>query len=486
MERNSLVRNVYKSMVVLFPAFCTSTLILPYHQSLFIFVALGLLHTFIFRPLRMKTGWIGRLIDYSLITVVVTGTVYFIANFNTIQLHRVSTLNSGEVVLAWLFIVAILEATRREAGMILVAIAALGLAYARFGWLFPDLIAHRGISASRIAFQQFFTLEGIFSSVLGVLFKYASFFMILGGILQATGISDFFIRLAAALAGKLRGGFALVSVVSSAFVGSVNGSAVSNVMTTGCITIPAMMKAGYPAKIAGAVEALASTGGLILPPIMGATAFVMAEYLGVSYATVCLIALVPALMYYLSVGISVYLYAVKTNIAPSPDSEIPRVTDVLRKDGILLLPFVALVVTLFLGYSAVRAGQLAVAFALAVSLIRPENRKRVKTSLMESLADAGTSMAVIVSTAAAAGLLVGTINGTGIGGMLSGVLVTVSRGSLFLLLLSTTVMAIILGMSVSGTATYVLVATLLVPALITMGVSTNASHFLHTTGRLLP
>jgi TRAP transporter 4TM/12TM fusion protein len=316
---------------------------------------------------------------------------------------------------------------------------------------------------------------GIYGLPIMVMASYLTLFIILAVFLTRCGSGKFFIDLAFALLGRQSGGPAKAAVAASCLFGTISGSGVANVIGTGSFTIPLMKRVGYRPHFAGAVEAVASSGGQIMPPVMGATAFVMAELMGSRYATVALAALVPALLYYLSLMLMVHFEARKLDLRGMTPGAVPRLWNVIRRDGYLVIPLITLVGLLAFGSSIIRAGFWSIVAAFVVSIARPADRMNPRR-LLEVLID-GAKLAVPVSTAcAAAGLIIGAVTASGLGDRLSSVLISTAGGQLWAALLLTMLASFILGMGLTTTADYIILATLVVPALVQLGAPLMSAH----------
>ncbi len=376
-------------------------------------------------------------------------------------------------------IVLILEGTRRVVGLPIVLVAVAFLAYGLMGPYMPDFLSHKGYSPQRLVSYLVWTTEGIFGIPIAVSATFVIVFIIFGAFLDKLGAGDFFTKLALALTGRLRGGPALTSVVASALMGSISGSSVSNVVTTGTFTIPLMKRTGYSALFAGAVEAVASTGGQIMPPVMGAGAFVMAELLGVSYSQVALAATIPALLYFVSVGLMVYFKAHRENLSVLRGDELPLARNTLRTGYHLLIPLIVLVYLLVVRQlSPMLAGFYAICTQVLVAsafiLIR---EKRIPWREILMALEQGAVTAVPVAMACAtAGIVIGVVSLTGLGVRFTQMVIHLSGGSLWLGGLLTMIACIVLGMGLPTTAAYIITAILGVPALTHMGVLPIAAH----------
>ncbi|MDE0335256.1 MAG: TRAP transporter fused permease subunit, partial [Defluviicoccus sp.] len=352
------------------------------------------------------------------------------------------------------------------------------LAYAFVGHLAPGMLKGYEQDSYRLIAELGVTNVALLGLPLKIIVLTVVLFIWMGQLLLHTGASEWFTDLAAAIMGRSRGGSAKIAVVASGLFGSISGSAVSNVASTGVITIPLMRQAGYDRKSAGAIEAVASTGGQIMPPIMGAAAFLMAELLELDYTEIILAALIPSILYYLAVFVQVDLEAAKNDIAPMPKERIPPVLRVLREGWFFTLPYAVLVYALFtLNLPAQEAAFWAAISVAAVSIVFGYKRRRIRPrQLWDSIADCGRASADIVVIGAMAGIIIAILDRTGLGQALTLILAAVGEDSLFLLLVLTAIVSILLGMGMPTSAIYLLLATMIAPSLIKLGIHPIAAH----------
>jgi len=356
-------------------------------------------------------------------------------------------------------------------------VCSLFLLYVFLGPHMPDLLVHKGYGLERVATTLFLTTEGIFGVPLGVAATYVFVFVLFGAFLEVSGGGSFFIDLAHALTGRLAGGPAKTSVIASGLMGSVSGSAVANVVATGAFTIPMMKRIGYRPEVAGAIEAAASTGGQLMPPVMGAGAFLMAEFTGTSYLTIIKIALVPALLYYFTLLTFVHFEARKAGMEGQPREALPRVGRVLRAGLHFVIPVAALVTALLLHTSPTMAGFVAVTSTWVASLVRARTRMGPARTLQAL--ELGARNAIVVSVAcAAAGIIVGVVGLTGQGLNFSSLVVSLSAGVKVLAVLLIGLASLVLGMGLPVTASYIVLATLAAPALLDLGVTLLVAHMI--------
>ncbi|EHJ94190.1 TRAP transporter permease [Vreelandella boliviensis] len=367
----------------------------------------------------------------------------------------------------------ILELTRRVAGLALVVISAIFLTYVFAGPYLPGFLGYPGLSLQRF-FSQVYTDAGILGPTTAVSSTYIILFIIFAAFLQASKVGDYFVNFAFAAAGRARGGPAKVAIFASGLMGMINGTSAGNVVSTGSLTIPLMKKVGYPARSAGAIEAAASTGGQIMPPIMGAGAFIMAEVTGIPYTEIALAAVIPAILYFASIYFMVDFEAARKGMRGMRKDEIPLFSK-LVKQVYLFAPIIILIVALFMGYSVIRAGTLATASAAVVSWISPN--KMGLRAILKALQIAGTMAIQIIAVCACAGLIVGVISLTGVGARFSSLLLGLAGVSQLLALVFAMLISILLGMGMPTTAAYAVAASVVAPGLINIGIEPLIAHF---------
>ncbi|MDN3562689.1 TRAP transporter permease [Vreelandella neptunia] len=367
----------------------------------------------------------------------------------------------------------ILELTRRVAGLALVVISAVFLTYVFAGPYLPGFLGYPGLSLQRF-FSQVYTDAGILGPTTAVSSTYIILFIIFAAFLQASKVGDYFVNFAFAAAGRARGGPAKVAIFASGLMGMINGTSAGNVVSTGSLTIPLMKKVGYPARSAGAIEAAASTGGQIMPPIMGAGAFIMAEVTGIPYTEIALAAVIPAILYFASIYFMVDFEAARKGMRGMRKDEIPLFSK-LVKQVYLFAPIIILIVALFMGYSVIRAGTLATASAAVVSWLSPN--KMGFRAILKALQIAGTMSIQIIAVCACAGLIVGVISLTGVGARFSSLLLGLAGVSQLLALVFAMLISILLGMGMPTTAAYAVAASVVAPGLINIGIEPLIAHF---------
>ncbi|MFH1981924.1 MAG: TRAP transporter permease [Pseudomonadota bacterium] len=459
--------------------------------------------TFLLKPAfrRAKkdrvTPWF--VIDWLLAAASVACTVYICINLTAI-FERQGDWLPADLWVSIVGTVLVLEACRRVIGGIMTGICITAVLYALYGPYMPELIIHKGYSVERIVTTLWLTTEGIFGLPIGVAATFVYVFVLFGAILESTGGGQFFIDLAYALTGRFSGGPAKTAVVASGFMGSVSGSAVGNVVATGSFTIPMMKKVGYRPHVAGAIEAAASTGGQLMPPIMGAGAFLMAEFTNTSYLTIIKVALVPAIMYYVTVLCFVHFEARKEGLLGQPKESLPKFWVVVRSGLHFIVPLAILIYVLLANYSPMMAGFVTVISTVAASITANAWRWGVSRRSKDGSAlsktspgrfvwsevasttgalNKGARAAIMVSVAcAAAGIIVGMVTLTGMGLKFSSLVLELSFGIKALAILLIGLASLVLGMGLPVTASYIVLATLAGPALLDMGVPLLVSHMI--------
>lgn len=390
--------------------------------------------------------------------------------------YRLGVLSPDKWILGVLAIVLVLEATRRLVGWSLILLGLVFIFYAKFAYLFPGELFARGSSWQRIATYLYLDASGLFGFPLAVTASIVVAFIFFGQALYAVGGDKFLSDLALCLMGRYRGGPAKVSVVSSSLFGTVAGSAVANVVVDGPITIPMMRRSGYPPHMAAAIEAVSSTGGQIMPPVMGVAAFLIAEYLGIPYGEVALAAAIPACLYYVALFTQVDLEAAKRGLSGLPVDRLPKLRGVMRKGWVFLIPLLVLIYTLMIdNWAAGKAGMAAVISTFLVGMLQKETRPTFG-GFLSSIEETGRTMLDLVAITALAGLVIGALHLSGMSFKLSLMLVNASGGNPLLLLALTAVVCIILGMGMPTTIVYVMLAILVGPALTQLGIVPIAAH----------
>jgi TRAP transporter 4TM/12TM fusion protein len=445
-------------------------------QYMGLFLALSLFATFLLVPAR---GALDRdyVPWYDLIAAIAgLGVGLFIFVQYPQLVNSLGEITTASMVLGSITVLLLAEASRRLIGWPLVIIAICFLVYALFAYIFPGDFYGRGWAVPRLATYLYLDANGIFGQALQIGSSIVLVFILFGEALNAVGGAAFLSDFAQAAMGRYRGGQAKVAIVSSSLFGNISGSAVANVVVDGAFTIPMMKKAGYPAPVAAAIEATASTGGQIMPPVMGAAAFLIAEYLAIPYAEVALAALVPAILYYVTLFIQVDLLAARNGIQGLPRDEIPKLWPVLQRSAGFVVPLAVLIVWMFiLNHRPEESGLLATAAAVVVGLLTPSVRLGAR-EFVNILLNAGRSLLEIAAITGLAGVVIGVLQLSGLGFTLTFTLLNLGDNSAILLLVLTAVVSIILGMGMPTTAVYVLLAVLVAPGLAKLGIMPIAAH----------
>ncbi len=419
-----------------------------------------------------------RVIDY-----VMTGTCMAIGIWS-FAAYKELWLRGGapatiDVIVGVILTVAVLEGTRRAIGLTLPILSIVFILYTKFGNFFPEPFTHRGHDLERIISNLYLSTDGIFGIPLGVSSTMVAIFIIFAALLQGTGGGKIFIDLAISLFGMVRGGPAKIAVVASGLFGTISGSAVANVVGTGTFTIPLMKHIGFHPRFAGAVEATASTGGQLMPPVMGAAAFIMAEILHIPYVAICIAAVIPALLYYVVLFLQVDSESVLRGIKGVPRSQLPHFGQVLRKSWSVLIPLGVLIYSLVIArFTETTSASLSIITLLAlvgVSKVFRRNGAGAK-EIVAALATGGRDMVSVALTCACAGIVIGTVMLTGLGHELSAIMIDFASGNLGILLVITAVASLVLGMGLPTSACYIILAILVAPAIVEFGVPPLAGH----------
>ncbi|MDD6134967.1 MAG: TRAP transporter permease [Selenomonadaceae bacterium] len=413
-------------------------------------------------------------LDLVLAVLGAAAPAYIIYEFQNLVL-RAGTVSDVDLIVGVVGILLVIEATRRVVGLPMVCVVLVFLGYAFAGPYMPGVLAHRGLTLSQLVSHLYFTTEGIFGIPLGVSSTFIFLFILFGAYLESTGLGKFFIDLANAIAGWASGGPAKVAVLSSGLMGTVSGSSVANVVGTGSLTIPMMKKLGYHKNFAGAVEAAASTGGQLMPPVMGAAAFLMAEFVGVPYIDIVKAAVIPALLYFAGVWLGVHFEAKRKNLKGIPRDQLPKILTLLQERGHLALPLIVIVYLLVSGYTPMRAALVAIVLSIICSAFRKSTRMK-PIEIVRGLEKGARNVLGVLVACAAAGIIIGVVTKTGVGLKLASGLLELSGGMLLPTMFFTMITAIILGMGVPTTANYVITSTIAAPALVQMGVPVLAAH----------
>ncbi|WP_206812450.1 TRAP transporter permease [Paradesulfitobacterium ferrireducens] len=454
-----------------------TTLLVPLTAMIQRAAVLGLSFMVIFLQypiLKKSNNIVLRIINYAwtALAVFIGGYVFF--GFESL-VTRIGSPNQLDLILGGLIVIMVLDATRRAIGWPLPIVATLFLLYTYFGDMIPGMFGHRGYSIVRIINQMFMTTEGVFGVPLGVVVTIVFLFVLFGSFLEKSGAGAFFINFAVSIAGRARGGPAKIAVVGSGLMGMISGSSIANVASVGSLTIPLMKKVGYRPEFAAAVEAAASTGGQIMPPIMGAGAFIMSEFTQTPYMVIIGAAAIPALMYYFSLFMNVHFEALRTGMKGLPEEDIPKIKEVFKIGWVYVVPIAALIVTLMMGFSPARAAFIGIALLIVVSMLRASTRMKAK-DYFEALRDAGQGAVSVAAACATAGIIVGSVSMTGLGIKFSSLIGTMAGGKELIALILTALAGVILGMALPTTANYIVQASVAAPALVAMGIPMLTAH----------
>lgn len=444
---------------------------------------IGLVLIFLYFPLGRKKENLSpaltivcRVIDWILIALTIVVSLYVIVNFDT----YVSTMQNNQLtkelyVFGIIITLLVLEASRRVLGNVLPIIAIIAILYGLFGNKIPGLFGHRGYSLQRVTLA-IFSDRGVYGTPIGTSATNVYLFLLFAAYLNVSGADIIFQDIAIALAGRKRGGPAKMAVIASAFFGTISGSCVANVVSTGAFTIPLMKKNGYQSRFAGAVEAVSSTGGQIMPPIMGAAAFVMADVTGIPYAQVCIAALLPAVMYYLCLIKMVDLESVKYDLKGLPEDQIPDLKASLSRGLKLFIPVAVLLIMMIgLNTTPMKAAIWAVASILVLGFLDRKDRMTLK-GVVDGAVAAGRSLCSVVGACSAAGIVVAIFSLTGLGLKFSNFIVQLGGNALIPSLILSMLVCAVLGMGLPTTAAYIVCATAIAPALTGLGLPTLAAH----------
>lgn len=443
-----------------------------------IHVGLGFALIFVIYPAtkkssRLKVAWY----DWIWFLMSLSGVAYLFYEYQNIVTIRGGIPNQWDIVFAIITVLCVLEGTRRITGFILPLFALVFLAYPFFSHLsfMPDRLLTRPYDIGDIFGQLYLKTEGLYSTAIGASVTFIFLFILFGAFLSRSGMGQLFNDLALAIAGHKQGGPAKVAVISSGFMGSINGAAVANVVGTGAFTIPLMKKVGYHKNFAGAVEASASVGGQVLPPIMGASAFIMAETTGVKYSTIALAALLPAVLYYLGVIAQVHFRAGRRDLKGIAKESLPRIKDVMKARGHMLLPIMFLVFLLAKSVPVGFAAAYTIGFTVVVSMLRAETRMGIK-DILGALEDGARQSLAVMAACAVVGIIIGVVSLTSFGSVMTSSIVTLGAGSLFLTLILTMLASMVLGMGLPSIPAYIITATMAAPALAGFDIPILSAH----------
>jgi TRAP transporter 4TM/12TM fusion protein len=437
------------------------------HRAIHLSFGLGLI--FLLYPGKNKQGEPGsshrRILNSGLSILGIAVGAYWLLQFEAL-FNRAGAYTLLDLTVGGLALVLVLLASFRVVGIPITVIAVVFLLYALFGSYMPGFLEHRGVSLERLITQMYFTAEGILGTPLAVSASFIFLFILFGSFLDRTGVGDYFNDLSLAVAGRRIGGPAKVTVFSSALQGTISGSSVANVVTSGAFTIPLMKRLGYRSEFAAAVEASSSTGGQIMPPIMGAAAFLMAEFTGIPYSHVALAALIPALLFFAGIWIMVHFEAKRLGLRGLRPDELPKTREVMRKIY-MLLPIAAIIGFLMSGMTPMRAAIYGILTVIGVGAVNRATRMTPRAVIMALEEGARSALGVVAATACA-GIIVGVVTLTGLGLKLANGLIGLSGGMLLPSLIMTMLACLILGMGTPTTANYIITSTIAVPALVAL------------------
>lgn len=444
------------------------------HRSLHVSMMLAL--CFIMYPFSKKSDLAKpTFFDWLLVVLSFAAPAYIYTDYLGV-VERAGNANQTDMVMATLLVVLVLEASRRVSGNALSILSLVFIAYGLYGRSMPGMFMHRGYDWTSLSNHFFANTEGIYGTSVSVAASYIFLFILFGCVMQKSGMGQFFNDMALALAGHTKGGPAKVSVIASGFLGSINGSAVANVVTTGAFTIPLMKKTGYSKEFAGAVESAASVGGQLLPPIMGAAAFIMAEMLSVKYSSIIVWAAVPALLYYLGIIIQVQLRASKDGLVGLPREQLPKTGEVLKRQGHLLLPvFFLLYMLFFSGTTVIYSAVLTILVTILVSWVKRETRMTAG-DLVDALADGAKQTVSVAIACACVGIIIGVSSKTGFGLTMANTIISLGDTSILFTLVFTMITCMILGMGLPSIPAYIITASIAAPALAKLGIAPAAAH----------
>lgn len=415
------------------------------------------------------------LLDWIAVAFLIAGCSNILLNWKEIVAREGAPI-SFDIWMGIVMIFLVLDGTRRSMGWPLPIMAIIAIIYALFGRYFPGMLAHGGFSIEELSPFLYLRTDGIFGVPLGVSASFIFLFVLFGSFLSISGAGQFFIDLAVCLAGKSQGGPGKAAVVASALMGTVSGSSCANAVTTGAFTIPLMKQTGYSSEFSGAIVAAASTGGQVMPPVMGAAAFVMAQFLGIAYWEIVVAAAIPATLYFVSIIAMVHFRAGKKRMPRLSSEQLPDIKKVLQEGWHLLLPIATLVIFLAFGYSPVKAVFWSIVLLVVVSWFGKSEHRMTPKLVLKALIDGGLGAVEVAAACACSGIVIGVIAITGIGLLFSSFVLSLSGGFLPFALILTMVGSIILGMGVPTTAQYIITSTLAAPALYQMGVPMMSAH----------
>jgi TRAP transporter 4TM/12TM fusion protein len=433
-------------------------------------------------PLLLYRGWRRdrmdkpSLLDLVLVLATLVGVGYLIIEHEAMA-YRAGDYTAIDVWMGVVVTIVAIEAARRVLGWGMAMCALLPIAYALFGNYLPYLIGHRGFTLRRVIEYVYLTSDGIFGVMADVVASFIIPFVVFGAFMERAGVAKFFVDLSLAVLGRITGGPAQAAVISSLLMGTVSGSPIAETVTTGTVTIPLMKRTGFPPHIAAAVEGAASTGAMIMPPVMGAGAFIMAEMTNIPYLEIIKVAAIPGILFYVAVGVMVYFESRKLGLRPLPSDELPRFGAVMRSGWFLFIPLFVLIGLLIIGYSPGTSAVFGILSAILLSWTSPDTRMG-PNRVWQALVDGGKASLYVAALTGAVGVLIGVLALTGIGIKFSYILIELGGKSLPLTLLLLALATLILGLALPITATYLMVAVVAVPVLADFGLPLLSAHLI--------
>jgi TRAP transporter 4TM/12TM fusion protein len=415
--------------------------------------------------------------DMALALGGIASFTYFVTQYST-MVHRAGSPTQTDIIFGVIAVLISLEITRRTTGWTLTILGIVALAYVFVGPDMPGLLRHGGYSFNRLFGNQFMTFNGVFGVVADIFATYVLLFVIFGTLLKKSGAAEFFVDLPYAIAGRVRGGPAKAALFVSALMGSISGSAVANVMTTGVFTIPVMRKLGYSREFSGGVETAASTGGQMLPPIMGAGAFIMAEFTGTPYSTIVLVSIIPAILYFSAVYFLIDFEALKQGLQGMDKKELEDPWKLFKDGWVNFVPVVVVFALIIMNYSPSFAAFFGIATAVVTGFFPYRGRRAHARDYVVGLADAGETSLSIAGIVGTIGVVIGVLNLTGLGLKFSDIIINVSGGNLFAALVLVTIASWVLGAGLTATSSYVIVAIIAGPALQQLGLEILVAHLI--------
>lgn len=476
-REKSLIVSIICTLFSIFVLGTNVFLILPTSKVVIIFLGFLLFLVFILYPGRKNSpGNDFTFFDLLLSFAGIIVSVYAMIRFDVFFQEGGFIPTKLDYIFAILLILLVIEGSRRIYGLIIPSILIFSFVYLKFGSYFPGIFAHKGFTLGRILSRMSMTDTGIFGIVLNIAVNFVFLFILFGSFLRATGATELFTNFALALVGKRPGGPAEVSTVSSALMGMLSGSSIANVATTGNFTIPLMKKRGYDPAFAGGVEAAASTGGMITPPVMGAAALIMAGFLGIPYVKIMIAGIIPAFLYYVSIFLVIEIRAKKENLKGLDSEDLPRLIDVLKDKGHLSLPIFILIYLLVRGLSPTFAATIGIVSTILISAIKSNTRLSMKEAFKAMSVGARSAIPMSV-ICAAIGIVVETISMTGVGAVLASSIFSISKGLPIFTAFLVMLVSLVAGVGLPATACYVIVVSVAAPVLVKIGIPALAAHF---------